>query len=178
MTKAAGHVEEIDAITLLKDDHAKVETLFAAFRKTRSKCSPKEKAAQVEEVCRELAVHAALEEELFYPALSQVIGDDELIGEAQVEHGEAKHLIGELIGMDPQDPLYDPMVQVLGEYVHHHVEEEQNKMFPKARKAKVDLVALGEKLLERKEGLLHTAEAKGVMALIIPPKPATRKHAR
>lgn len=155
----------MDALALLKTDHERVEEMFASLAKTSSK---KEKAELVDKVCMELAIHAAVEEQVFYPAVGKEIGDGDLVGEAMVEHGEAKHLIGLLGAMDPSDPLYGPTVQVLSEYVRHHVAEEQDKMFPKVKKAKLDLTTLGEAILKRKEELLAEAEAKGIEPLLAP----------
>lgn len=161
--------DDLDALSILQGDHERVERMFAAYGKTRNKAEKEEKAALVAEVCLELALHAAVEEQVFYPAASRAIGDGELMGEAVVEHGEARHLIHRLVGMDPGDPLYDPTVQVLRAYVHHHVQEEQDKMFPRIRKAKLDLEALGETILDRKGELMTEVEDKGLECLLPPP---------
>jgi hypothetical protein len=92
-----------------------------------------------------------VEEEIFYPAVRAVIDDDDLMDEADVEHTEAKELIAQLEGMEPGDDHYDAKVLVLGENIDHHVQEEQNEMFPKVRKAKIDTAALGAQILQRKQ---------------------------
>ena len=173
-TRRASH---LDALSILRNDHEKVEKMFKSFHKTRTKDKQQEKAALVEEVCLELAIHAAVEEQLFYPMMAKAISADDLVGEAMVEHGEAKHLIGQLTAMDPGDPLYDATVLVLQEYVHHHVQEEQNKMFPKAQKAKLDLEALGESIMQRKGQLMSEVETKGIAYLLTPPQPVAGRKA-
>lgn len=140
-----------NAITMLTDDHKKVKKLFKDFEKLKDKAEAADKEALVEEICAELTVHAEIEEELFYPAAREAIDDDGLMNEAEVEHASAKDLIEQLQGMDSSDPTYDAKVTVLGEYVNHHVEEEEKQMFPKVKKAKLDLAALGEEIATLKE---------------------------
>ena len=115
--------------------------------------SGEEKAAIVQQICMELTVHAELEEEFFYPAVREQIGDDDLMDEAEVEHAGAKDLIAQLESMEPDDDLYDAKVTVLGEQIDHHVKEEEGEMFPKVKKAKVDTSALGAEMASRKEEL-------------------------
>lgn len=144
----------IDAVTLLTADHKKVKKLFKDFEKLKDgEGSTKEKSAIVQEICTELTVHTTVEEEIFYPAVRESIGDDDLMDEADVEHAGAKFLITELEVMKPGDDHYDAKVTVLGEYIDHHVKEEHEEMFPKARKAKVDMAQLGERIMRRKEEL-------------------------
>ena len=101
-------------------------------------------------------MHAQLEEEIFYPQVRQAINDDELIDEATVEHGTAKDLIAQIMGMSPEDEMYDARVIVLGEYIDHHVKEEREEMFVKARKSSLDLVAMAKDIKERKTELMET----------------------
>ena len=148
--------EKNDAIALLTEDHKKVKDLFEKFEKLsdRSKVNKKKIADQI---CLELTVHTQVEEEIFYPAVREPIKDDDLMDEAMVEHASAKDLIAQISDMDPGDDLYDAKVKVLSEQIEHHVEEEEGEMFPKVRKAKVDLVALGEQMAARKEELMAGA---------------------
>ena len=154
--KTAGKSKtQVDAITLLTDDHKKVKKLFKDFEKLKeAEGSAKDKAALVKEICTELSVHAKIEEEIFYPAVREAIEDEDLMDEAEVEHAGAKDLIAQLQAMKPGDDQYDAKVTVLGEYIDHHVQEEQEEMFAKAKKAKVDTVELGEEIAVRKEELL------------------------
>jgi hypothetical protein len=139
-----------DAIAMLRADHERVEEMFDRFENVRG-AERKEKL--VEEICRELEVHTTLEEEIFYPAVREAIDDDDLMDEATVEHQSAKELIAQLRAMGAEDDLYDAKVTVLGEYVKHHVKEEQREMFPQARSSGVDLMELGEQMRARKEDL-------------------------
>ncbi|MEO7560113.1 MAG: hemerythrin domain-containing protein, partial [Nitrosospira sp.] len=107
------------------------------------------------QICKELSVHAQLEEEIFYPAVREAIDDDALMNEAMVEHGSAKDLIAQIQSMAASDPMYDAVVTVLGEYINHHVEEEQNEMFPKVQKSNMDLEELGLEMVERKKALVE-----------------------
>lgn len=142
-----------DAIALLTEDHKKVQKLFKEFEKRSDEDDEEGKQALVEMICAELTIHATIEEEIFYPAARRAIEEEDLLDEAEVEHATAKELIAQLEGMQAGDELYDAKVTVLGEYIDHHVKEEQNEMFPKVKKAKLDLQALGEQMLERKQEL-------------------------
>ena len=142
-----------DAIALLKADHKEVDKMFKAFEKTDDDSEKQELALQI---CKALTVHAQIEEEIFYPAAYDALdadGDD-LLDEAQVEHASAKALIAEIEAMTVGEPLFDAKVKVLGEYIAHHVEEEESELFPECRESDMDLKALGIKLLERKQDLL------------------------
>jgi hemerythrin superfamily protein len=140
-----------DATTLLRADHKLVSELFEQFEKSRS---PEKKRALVEQICLELTIHAQVEEEIFYPAVKAALNDSELVPEARVEHESLKALIAQLEGAEPGGEDYDARVKVLSEYVKHHVKEEQTEMFPKAKaSSKLDLKALGQALLQRKEEL-------------------------
>jgi hemerythrin superfamily protein len=142
----------MDAVKLLKQDHREVEDLFDSFEKARSD-GQKEKLAT--QICAMLKVHAAIEEEIFYPAAKAEIGDPDLIDEAQVEHNSAKQLIAEIEAGGPDDDLWEAKVKVLSEYIKHHVKEEEGEMFPEARKSELDLQALGEQMMARKQELMQ-----------------------
>jgi len=147
-----------DAIEMLKADHAKVEKAFKEFEKMdRSDTETCREA--VRSVCEDLKVHTTLEEEIFYPAVREAIEDEDLLNEAAVEHETAKMLIEQLENMEPDDPNYFATFTVLGEYVMHHVKEEEGEMFPQAKKAKeLDLEELGERMRARKEELTSEVE--------------------
>lgn len=141
----------IDAISLLEKDHAEVKAMFKQYEELGDRAfASKQKLAQ--KICLELTKHATAEEEIFYPAV-RTEGDDtdDLVDEATVEHASAKDLIAQIQAMDPHDDLYDAKVKVLGEYIDHHVKEEETEMFPKAKKAGIDLVELGQRIQERKD---------------------------
>jgi hemerythrin superfamily protein len=142
----------VDAIDLLKQDHDKVEKAFKQFEKMDRQDS--EACRQlVQAVCEDLKAHTAVEDEIFYPAVREAIDDEDLMNEAAVEHETASMLIEQLDSMGPDDPTYYATFTVLGEYVRHHIKEEQGEMFPAAKRAKVDLAALGERIRARKEEL-------------------------
>ena len=144
-----------DAIRLLTDDHKEVDALFKAYDKlAQAEAEGDERQALAEQICTMLEVHATIEEEIFYPAARAAEVESDLLDEAEVEHASAKDLIAQLRGMSPDEDLYDAKVTVLGEFVRHHVGEEQDEMFPLCKKSSMDLKALGEQLLARKEALM------------------------
>jgi hemerythrin superfamily protein len=139
-----------DAITMLKADHEAVSALFEQYEKTNL---PSKKKSLVDKICTALSVHAQIEEEIFYPAVKAALKDKLLVPEATVEHAGIKDLIGQLEGIEPAGEMYDAKVKVLSEYVKHHVKEEQNEMFPKAKASSLDLVELGAHMAARKADL-------------------------
>lgn len=150
-----------DATHLLSQDHREMEALFAKFEKAKGS-SEKEKLAR--QICTELKIHAMIEEEIFYPALRGKIEDDDL-DEAIVEHDGAKLLINDIEAAEPDEQFYDAKVKVLQEEIEHHVKEEekmQGNIFQQARATDVDLKALGEQLLARKQELKQKAETEGL----------------
>lgn len=149
-----------DAVDLLDADHIAVKKLFTAYKKLCDGNAPAEEKREIaNRICQELTVHAQIEEEIFYPQVRAAINDDPLLDEAEVEHSTAKDLIAQISGMDPEDDLYDARVIVLGEYIDHHVKEEREEMFPKARKSELDLVALADELSQRKMELMEEFKA-------------------
>lgn len=142
-----------DAIALLKADHKEVDAMFTAYDKTDDDAKKQELA---DRICMALTVHAQIEEEIFYPAAYEALDEDgdDLIDEAEVEHASCKALIAEIEAMSVGEPLFDAKIKVLGEYIKHHVEEEETELFPECRDAKMDLKALGEQLAMRKQELM------------------------
>src|ERR1700744_3671594 len=111
----------------------------------------------------ELTVHTRIEEDVFYPACEGAVEEDKL-QEAYVEHDSAKVLIAEIEAGRPDDAFYDAKVKVLSEEIEHHVKEEEQRVegiFAQARKAGLDLDALGEKLAAEKEQLMAAYKASG-----------------
>lgn len=143
--------EPMDAIALLTDDHEKVKGMFEQYEDLGERAlAKKQKLAY--QICSELTKHATAEEEIFYPAVRQAAkANEDLVDEAIVEHASAKDLITQIMSMEPNEELFDAKVKVLGELIDHHVQEEEKEMFPKARKAKLDLEALGQQIQERKD---------------------------
>jgi len=154
-----------DAIALLKADHKTVSGLFKEYEKAEDAAR---KAELAEEICNELTIHAAIEEDIFYPQARDALSDDNdgisLLDEAEVEHGSLKVLIAEIedaLESARMDGKTDAKVTVLKEYVEHHVKEEEKQLFPKLRKSGLDLSEVGEQLRERKEEI----KAEGMSGL-------------
>lgn len=143
-----------DATALLKADHRRVADLFADFEKATTGAR---KATLVASICKELTVHAQLEEEIFYPAVKAALKDHALVPEATVEHASVKDLIAAVQGQAPGGEMYDARVKVMSEYVKHHVKEEEKQMFAQVRKTGLDLRALGAQMAARKEELMRAA---------------------
>jgi hemerythrin superfamily protein len=150
-----------DAIALLKNDHRAVEELFEKFEIASGEGR---KQSIAEQICLELSVHAQIEEEIFYPACEGKV-DEDLLKEAYVEHDGAKLLITEIMNGGPGDEFYDSKVKVLSEEIEHHVEEEEKRLeglFAQARKAELDMDALGQELAARKAELTEQFKTNGV----------------
>jgi hemerythrin superfamily protein len=153
--------EKLDAVALLKADHRKVEGLFADFEAAKG---DGKKKALAEQICMELTVHAKIEEDIFYPACEGKVEED-LLKEAYVEHDGAKVLIAEIEAGGPDDEFYDAKVKVLSEQIEHHVKEEEQRvegMFAQARKAGLDMDALGQQMAAEKAQLLASYKSGGL----------------
>ena len=141
-----------NALSMLMKDHKDVKALFKQFEGFTDRSIATKKKI-VTQICDALIVHTYLEEEIFYPSVRAAIHDDALMDEALVEHASAKALIAQLLDMNAGDDLYDAKVKVLSEQIEHHVREEEDEMFPKVLKTKLDLVALGAEMHTRKAEL-------------------------
>jgi hemerythrin superfamily protein len=143
----------MDAIQLLKADHKQVKQWFAQYDKSEDDGQKQELADQI---CEALTVHAQIEEEIFYPAAYAALDEDgdDLVDEAAVEHATAKALIAEISAMSVGEPLFDAKVKVLGEYIAHHVQEEEDELFPECKDAGMDMKKLGEALAARKAEIM------------------------
>ena len=144
------------AIELLESDHRNVAALFEKYEQEKDG-DVETKRGIAERICGELTAHAQVEEELFYPWLRENLDekDIEMVEEAQVEHDGAKDLIAQLEGATEIDATYDAKVKVLGEYIKHHVKEEEQEIFPKVRDKKEELDELGQEMAARKVELLE-----------------------
>lgn len=144
------------ALELLASDHRKVEALFERYEQEKEDESGS-RDALAERICKELTVHTRLEEELFYPWLRENLDadDTDLLDEALVEHASAKDLIAQIEGSREVDETYDARVKVLGEYVHHHVQEEENEIFPLVSGDETQLDELGQEMHARKAELMQ-----------------------
>ena len=147
-----------DAVSMLKADHEKVQSLFTDYEKAST---DKQKKDLVTKICTERKVHAQREEEICYPAFKAAHKDKLLVPEATVEHATIEDLIEQLEGNEPDGEAYDAKVKVLSEYVKHHVKEEHSEMFTKAKTDSLDLEELGALMAERKVDLLAEHDVKG-----------------
>jgi iron-sulfur cluster repair protein YtfE (RIC family) len=141
---------------MLREDHRRVSAMFSQYGKMAGNGGG-ERARQslAQQICGELKIHTTLEEEIFYPAARAALGEkgSDLLDEAKIEHASAKDLIAQLEDASPTDDLFDAKVTVLGEYIKHHVKEEQEELFPKCRKARMDLNSIGAAMAARKKEL-------------------------
>lgn len=142
-----------DAIALLKQDHRMVEALFDEFQDA----DESEQSELATRICQMLTVHTQIEEELLYPQAKEAFDEeeDEMVYEAEIEHGSAKELIAKIEASTPEDPEFKPLVTVLCEYVKHHVKEEEKEMFPALKETELDLKELGSQLAQRKMQLME-----------------------
>jgi hemerythrin-like domain-containing protein len=150
---AKSKVKDGGALEMLKEDHDKVKKAFKEFEKLDREDSETQQQL-VQTVCEDLKLHTTLEEELFYPAAREALDDEDIMNEAQVEHETAKMLIEQLENMGADDPNYHATFTVLGEYVKHHVKEEEDEMFPEAKKTDLNFEELATRMRERKTELM------------------------
>ena len=135
-------------------DHRKVEELFDRYEQEKDGDEGTRRDL-AQRICNEISVHAQVEEELFYTFLRENLDEDdmEMVEEAQVEHNTAKDLIAQIEGASDIDDQYNAKVKVLGEYIRHHVNEEENEIFPKVRNMVEELDELGQEIAARKDEL-------------------------
>jgi hemerythrin superfamily protein len=149
-----------DAIDLLDADHLAVHALFQSYRElVGTNAPPLQRRALAEEICMELTIHARLEEELFYPAVREALQDDELMDEAEDQHGSQREFVAQILATPPGDELYDAKVAVLAEYVARHVHQERETVFNRVLASRLDLQALARAITVRREELLAVADA-------------------
>ena len=143
----------VNALELLKADHERVNSLFEDYETSGGE----DKHVIADKIMKELEVHATIEEEIFYPALRGIPDKDSItkVSEAIKEHKRIRGLIRELRGLDPDDDILDAKFREMMREVMHHVDEEENDMFPLAEKHLADeLAQLGKELDDRKQRLL------------------------
>jgi hemerythrin superfamily protein len=152
---------EVNAIDLLKKDHDDVDALFKDYEMLADGDGDGgDRRALSTRICGMLAVHALIEEEIFYPAARNADVDSDLLDEAEIKHGSAKELIAQIGAAEASEPLYDARVKVLGEYIRHHVREEESELFPACRKSNMDMAEIGARLEKRKGQLLRKLAGK------------------
>lgn len=149
-----------DAIDLLDADHLSVHALFQSYKElVRTRASALQRRALAEEICMELTIHAKLEEELFYPAVRDALNDDDVLDEAEDEHGSQREFVAQILATQPEDELYDAKVAVLAEYVERHVRKEREEVFNRVLASRIDLQSLGRSISVRKEELRAVSDA-------------------
>lgn len=153
-----------EIIAMLKEDHKRAKKAFRQFEKLDPHEDAEQCQAIVEQTCAELKVHSTLEEELLYPAARRLLSEEDLIDEAEVEHATAKSLIEQLAGMTPDDEKYAATFKVLGEYVNHHVKEEENEIFPQLGRAKGEWQGLCDEMNSRRDELMQQLLPEGEAA--------------
>jgi hemerythrin superfamily protein len=143
-----------DAVDLLDADHKAVKKMFIDFDALcEDNATAKQKGALAQRICQALTVHASIEEEIFYPQVREVTGDDPMMDEALEEHAAAKQLIAQIEAMKPSNEAFDAMVKQLAKFIDHHVLEERERIFLAARYSAVDLRGMTLPLLKRKKQL-------------------------
>lgn len=146
-----------NATQMIRQDHKKVEGLFKKFEQTQGSQAKRRLA---ENAMAELEVHAALEEEIFYPAVKKEVDDgSSMVQEAIEEHQTVKQLISELKGMQEANEEFESQFSQLMENVQHHVEEEESEMLPKVEESQLDLNSLGQQMAQRKQQMQNRGRA-------------------
>jgi len=146
-----------NATQMIRQDHKKVEGLFKKFEQTQGSQAKRRLA---ENAMAELEVHAALEEEIFYPAVKKEVDDgSSMVQEAIEEHQTVKQLISKLKGMQEADEEFESQFSQLMENVQHHVEEEESEMLPKVEESQLDLNSLGQQMAQRKQQMQNSGRA-------------------
>jgi hemerythrin-like domain-containing protein len=143
------------ALEMLIADHRKVSMMFDQYEDEKEDSGEDQKRELAQRICMELKVHTQVEEELFYPWARENLEEEDLIEEATVEHQSAKDLIAQIEGAGEIDETFDAKVKVLGEYIKHHVNEEENEMFPQLRGEQEALDELGQEMTARKVELME-----------------------
>ncbi|HEY9027975.1 MAG TPA: hemerythrin domain-containing protein [Burkholderiaceae bacterium] len=158
--RAASQEPAKDALQLLTAEHREVKAMFQQYDKlAEAGGKGDERMLLASQICVALALHTQIEEEILYPAAREALTHDaDIVDEAYVEHASAKSLVAQLKTMTSDQPLFDAKVKVLGEYIDHHVKEEESELFPKLRKSALDLDAMGERMAARKKQLMALPE--------------------
>jgi len=157
---AASQESSTDALHLLKAEHREVKAMFQQYhRLAEARGKGDERMLLASQICVALTLHTQVEEEILYPAARRALtGGEDIVDEAYVEHASTKSLVAQIKTMTSDQPLFDARVKVLGEYVDHHVREEENELFPRLRKAALDLQAMGERIAQRRKQLMAMPE--------------------
>jgi iron-sulfur cluster repair protein YtfE (RIC family) len=166
-----------DPIALLLDDHKRLKQYFARFGKLRSTAHGSAQLQQVVELaCEELELHATIEEQIFYPAIRAQVRQG-LVDEAEVEHEAARAIIAELRRLEPADTKYTASFRVLITYITRHMKEEEQRLFPRIRRARIDMADLGHRMLTLRKSLLGEQDADRAAPTSQTDDEAVQRHA-
>jgi hemerythrin-like domain-containing protein len=154
MASRANSKAKTDVIEMLMADHQKVKRAFREADKLTEQKDMESLEPLVQQTCAELTVHAEMEEDVFYPAIRKAIKQPELVDEAEVEHASAKELIAQLQQMTSEDDKFAATFKVLGEYVKHHIREEESEMFEQLNRTGIDWEALLQEMQQRRSQLM------------------------
>jgi hemerythrin superfamily protein len=170
----------LDAVTFLVGEHQTVETLFVEYEGLSGTSTPDRRRSLVDRMIGEMRIHAAMEEQSFYPSVREMVAEgDSLVEEGLEEHAEAKEALAELEKMSEQDPAFDAKVESMISDMRHHVNEEENEVLPKLRHAVGEswLVELGQEL-RRNQGAAGRRRGPGRGDHQARPAPAAGADAR
>lgn len=151
------------AIDALTRDHDEVRGMLRDYKALMDHDAPgPQREALAARICNALTIHATIEETIFYPAARAAVAEDaeDLLDHAEVEHGSLKNLIATIESSDPDDPLYDANVHVLGEYVAHHVQEEEDELFSELRQQDADFGDVAQAMQARRDELMQDVEQR------------------
>jgi len=157
-----------NAIELIKADHKKVEQLYQSYQTGNGQTSHRQTTAR--EICQELALHAQIEEEIFYPAIERQLGTEgaTLITEARNEHTEMKRAMSKLQESEFAGPECTRLLQEMMRGVHHHVQEEESELLPTAQQQLGgELERLGNQMQQRKQEVQHTKLRPGSQERVV-----------
>jgi hemerythrin superfamily protein len=147
----------LDAVDQLIADHKLVKSQFDEFEGLKSSgASAEEKAALVGKICDELRVHEAVENEVFFPNVRNVLRKESLTLEVETEQEDATDAISHLGELKSSDPDFDEQVSKLGQQIAAHAAEEESDVFPSVKASNVDTAALGKEMRDRKAELSQT----------------------
>jgi hemerythrin-like domain-containing protein len=144
-----------DIIEMLTDDHQRVKRAFRDAEKLAEEKDMESLEQLVRQTCAELEVHAQIEEDVLYPAMREAIKKPELVDEAEVEHASAKDLIAQLEDMTADDPKFAATFKVLGEYVKHHIKEEESEMFDQLNRTGIEWEPLLQEMQAMRSQLMQ-----------------------
>lgn len=166
-----------DAVDLLTRDHRLVDELFASF----FQAAPQQLDPLARRLCKMIRIHSQIEEELFYPAARRAVGADALVDDAERDHAETKQAVMRVESMTSDNGAFKEAVEDLRDLIAAHVQSEESELFPKVRQAKLDLVALGITLAERRDTLmdvlgLHGDDEEGAANMRDIQRPAAQRN--